>query len=149
MAQTGSAFGRGLAGITLGAASLVSIGCGGMGNYSNPELAIQSARVTGQTADLDVSVTNPSDFDLTLTGIDYSLLYGPFPVAEGVYQGRHLLPKGETARINMRIPFDSPPVDPSATEVELTGEMMLEDASNKGNMELENAAFSASGQVQR
>jgi len=118
-----------------------------MGNYSNPELSVSRASVSDTSATLDVTVTNTSDFDLMLTAIDYQLTHGPFPVAEGVYRGEHNLPKGGDASFRMQVPLDNPSMDPSADQVEFSGEMLLDDPSNKKNMRLENAAFSVTAPV--
>jgi len=119
-----------------------------MGNHSNPTLSITSARVTSSRAVLDVEVTNPSDYDLTLNEINYSLTYGLFPVAEGTYRGYHTLPSGGSTSIRFPISFNSDPVDPGS-EIELSGEMNFEDTSNKGRMRINAASFLATSPVSK
>jgi len=123
------------------------VGCS-MGNHSNPTLSITSARVTSSRAILDVEVTNPSDYDLTLNEIDYSLTYGLFPVAQGTYRGYHTLPSGGSTSIRFPISFSSDPVDPGS-EIELSGEMKLEDTSNKSRMQISAASFLVTAPVSR
>ncbi len=123
-------------------------GCS-MGNYSNPTLGVESARVTDRAAALQLRVENPSGYDLTLTQIDYTLVYGPLPVATGVWTGSEPLPKAGGAAVPLNIDFTTPPLDPSASTVEITGTMRFEDAQNSGDMRLREASFSASAPVQR
>lgn len=127
-------------------ASGLMVGCAG-GNHSNPTLAITHANVSGNQAILDLEVTNPSGNDLALTGIDYSLIYGPLPVADGSWSGTRDLPKGSTAKLTLSIPFDSLPLDTSASTINLAGEMSLTDASASGNMQIEAASFDATSPV--
>jgi len=45
--------------------------------------------------------------------------------------------------------FDSPPLDPGANEVELTGTLDVETVGNSGNTALEGAGFSATKKTSR
>jgi len=133
------------------AASSAAAALGGcsMGNYSNPTLGVESARVTDHNAALRVHIENPSGYGLTLTQIDYTLVYGPLPVATGVWAGSEPLPKAGGATVPLNIDFTTPPLDPSTSTVELTGTMRFEDAENERDMKLREASFSASAPVQR
>lgn len=122
------------------------VGCAG-GNYSNPTLAITHANVTGNQAILDIEVANPSGNDLALTGFDYTLIYGPLPVADGSWSGTRTLPKGGSARLTISIPFQSPPMDDAASTINLTGEMSLTDESASGDMRIEAASFDTTSPV--
>ena len=122
--------------------------CAGMGDNSNPTLSIESAQVQGDNATLRVLVTNPGDHNLTLTGIDYELVFGPLPVAGGTYAGRHALPAEGSASFDLRISFDQPAMDPGASDLNLTGTMSFEDASAGGNMSLTSASFNAGASAQ-
>lgn len=140
-------------GIVAGGAAVVLSGalgaCGGMGNNSNPTLSISSARVAGDSASLGLVVSNPSDRDLVLRSIDYSLIYGPLPVASGTWNGQTSLPKGASANLDLSVPFDAPALDPSAGEVQLTGEMRFDDAAGGGNMALQAAGFDATARTSK
>ena len=130
------------------AAAAAVTGCS-MPNSSNPTLTISSAQVAGQEARFDLLVENPSERNLILTGIDYSVVLGPLPVAAGLWSGREALPSQGSVNISLVAPFDSPPIDPGASEIELSGEMSFEDETSGGNMALERASFSESARVDR
>jgi Late embryogenesis abundant protein len=119
------------------------------GNFSNPTLGVESARVTDRDAALRLRVENPSSFNLTLTQIDYTLVYGPLPVATGTWSGSEALPKAGSAILPLNIEFTTPPLDPAATTVELSGTMRFKDATNWRMLKLRDASFSASAPVQR
>jgi len=124
------------------------VGCS-MPNSSNPTLTIRSAQVAGQEARFDLLVENPSERNLVLTGIDYSVLFGPLPVADGRWTGREALPSMGSASVRLVTPFSAPPIDPGAREIELSGEMSFDDETSGGNMALERASFSESAGVNR
>ncbi len=115
--------------------------CSGMGDNSNPTLSIADAHLGGDAAELTVIVVNPSDHDLTLTGMDYELVVGPLPVASGSWEGTRALPADGSANFEMRIAYDSPPLDTG--DVVLSGVMHFDDASSGGNMAIREAGFSA------
>ncbi|MFU8828438.1 MAG: LEA type 2 family protein [Phycisphaerales bacterium] len=125
---------------TLTATALV--GCS-MPNSSNPTLSITEARVAGDTASLRMQIDNPSDMDLQIESADWSLLYGPLPVAEGSWELGFLVPSGGSYRFDRSVRFDSPPLDPGAGEVELTGTLDVQTVGNSGNTALQGAGFSA------
>lgn len=137
--------------VRLAAAGFVASIVGGcaMPDASNPTLTINRAQVAGERAMLDVTIANQSDFDLRLKSIDYTLTYGPLPVARGTWPGdKELLSKGS---VNLRLPvnFDMPPLDPTAQEVELDGVMHFDDNSNSGAKQMSEASFRATGKVRR
>lgn len=126
----------------------VLTGCS-MGDFSHPTLTVRNAAVTSNAAEFDVTIENPSDFDLTLTAIDYSVVYGPLPVADGVWRGRESLPSKGRLDMSLRTPFDSPPLDPSAEMIEFSGQMRLEDPGHSKEMALERAPFKEESPVRR
>jgi len=130
----------------LGATALV--GCS-MPNSSNPTLSINEARVAGDTASLRMQIDNPSDMDLQIESADWSLLYGPLPVAEGSWELGFLVPSGGSYRFDRDVRFDAPPLDPSAGEVELTGTLDVETVGNSGNTALQGAGFAATKTTSR
>lgn len=136
--------GRGaLAGIF--AAGLV--GCAA-GNASNPTLSLTGAEVSGDRATLGVRIENPSDRDVTVEEVSWTLIYGPLPVAEGVWRLGQPLPSGGAYDLTRTVRFSGPPVDPSSGEIELTGEMELSQDGG-GQMGFESASFSGSAPVRK
>lgn len=123
-------------------ASTALLGCS-MPNSSNPTLTLNEARVSGDTASLRMQIDNPSDMDLRIDSADWSLLYGPLPVAEGEWELGFLVPSGGSYRFDRDVQFDSPPLDPSADEVELSGTLEVQTVGNSGNKALHGAGFSA------
>jgi len=77
---------RPLLALPLFALALLLAGCasltGGEKIRSSPVLRLTDARVTDTQAALQIEIENPGDYGLTLTGIDYELIYGPLPVAD-------------------------------------------------------------------
>lgn len=131
------------------AASLVLFAAGcSMPNASNPTLALRSASVTGDSAELDVELSNPSDMDVEVDSIDWQLLYGPLPVAEGLWEGPFVLKKGESMDLSWVVDFDSPPVDPHAESVELSGSLLLK-APEDDNMALNAGSFVSKARVEK
>jgi len=124
------------------------VGCS-MPNSSNPTLSINEARVAGDTASLRMQIDNPSDMDLQVESADWSLLYGPLPVAEGSWELGFSVPSGGSYRFHRDVRFDSPPLDPGAGEVELTGTLDVQTVGNSGNTALQGAGFSATGKTSR
>ncbi len=131
-----------------GLAATALVGCS-MPNSSNPILSINEARVTGDTASLRMQIENPSDMDLLVDSAKWSLLYGPLPVAEGEWNLGVSVPSGGSYEFDRQVRFDSPPLDPDAGEVELTGTLDVQTAGNKGNTALQGASFSASKKTSR
>lgn len=116
---------------------------------SNPILRLTDARVTDTQAALQLEIENPSDSRITLTGINYELIYGPLPVAEGLWSGSRRIERGETINLNLAIGFDQEPGDTTAAELELRGTLMIEDDSRRGAEGLTEAAFSVSAPARR
>ncbi len=126
---------------------LFAAGCS-MPNASNPTLALRSASVTGDSAELDVEISNPSDMDVEVDSIDWQLLYGPLPVAEGLWEGPFVLKKGESMELSQTVDFDSSPVDPHAESVELSGSLLLK-APEGDNMALNAGSFVSRARVEK
>lgn len=131
-----------------GLAAIVFVGCS-MPNSSNPTLSINEARVAGDTASLRMQIDNPSDMDLRIESADWSLLYGPLPVAEGSWELGFFVPSGSSYRFDRDVRFESPPLDPDADEVELTGSLDVQTVGNTGNTALRGAGFSATKKTSR
>lgn len=147
-AQTKSLSWRGSLVIGLLGASAALGGCS-MPNSSNPTLTISSARVSADQAQFELLVENSSERNLILTGIDYSVVFGPLSVADGRWEGREDLPVNGSATVRLVTPFTGPVLDPTAGEIELSGEMQFEDQSTKGAMALDGASFRATSRVRR
>jgi len=144
--------GRMWARAALGAAAAGSLalgGCGGMGNYTNPEVSISDARVTGDGARFELDVSNPSDFDLRLTRLDYTVTYGILPVSEGTQVLNRDLPSKQVTTLTLPVVFDQEPMDPTETSIQVSGTLGLEDLSNSSNMAINEATFTAEGVVRR
>jgi len=135
-----------LAPISLATAAFV--GCA-MPNSSNPTLAINEARIAGNRAMLDMQIDNPSDMDIQVKAAEWSLLYGPLPVADGTWEIGVDVPSKGVYRFSRQVEFSSRPLDPSAGEVELTGRLDLETIGDSGNMALSEAGFSAKSPTRR
>ena len=99
-----------------GVLALLAMGLGGCAipNSSNPVLSVTHARVAERGATLDLEITNSSAYDLTLTGIEYTVVLGPLPVAEGMWKGSKALAMDSTVTITLPVVFDSPSLDPGA-----------------------------------
>jgi len=120
-----------------------------MPNSTNPILTVTEARVVGQEAQLDLLIENPSERDLVLTGIDYTITLGPLPVAQDRWTGGEPLPMQGSARFTLVAPFDSPPMDPTASQLEFSGVMSFDDQTVSGNMALTEATFNETAEVRR
>ena len=109
------------------AAGMIAIaaGLGGcaMPNSSNPTLSITRSQVSGASASLELRIDNPSDYDLTLSTIDWTLVHGPIPVASGRWDVSEQLASGSSVALSRRIRFDRPTLVPSSNQVELRGTM--------------------------
>jgi len=139
---------HGVGTLAIGGLATTLVGCS-MPNSSNPTLTINQARVAGNTASLQMQIDNPSDMDLRVESADWSLLYGPLPVAEGSWDLGISLPSKGSYRFDRNVRFDSPPLDPNAGEVELTGTLEVQTEGNSGNMALQSAGFSATKSTSR
>lgn len=123
------------------------VGCA-MPNSSNPTLSLTRAQVSGDRATLDVQVDNPSDMDVQIEAVQWSLMYGPLPVAEGTWQlGVPVARKG-SYRFTKQVAFTSPALDPSADEVELSGTLDVTTHGNTGETSLKGAGFVARSKAQ-
>ncbi len=119
----------------------IGIGLGGcaMPNSSNPTLRLTRAEITGDSASLNVEIENTSDHNLTLGSIDWTLVHGPMPVASGVWEVNEPLASGSRLSLSRRITLDSPSLDPSSRDIELSGLMKFGKSAG-----IESAAFDAS-----
>ena len=122
------------------------VGCS-MPNSSNPTLSITGARVSGDRASLSMQLDNPSGMDVTINSIDWSLVYGPLPVAEGTWRLGVPLPSGETYRFTEQVTFDGPVLDPTADTVELSGTMDVSTEGDTGEMSLKGASFVSESKI--
>jgi len=140
---------RGVGTVAIGLlAATTLVGCS-MPNSSNPTLSISEARVAGDSASLRMQIDNPSDMDLRIKSVEWSLLYGPLPVADGSWDLGFFVPSGSSYRFNRVVRFDSPPLDPGAGEIELTGTLGVETVGDSGNTALEDTGFSATKKAAR
>ena len=130
------------------AGALVLGGCS-MPNSSNPVLTLESASVSGDRATLGVRIDNPSDMDVRINSLTWSLVYGPLPVADGSWDLGVEIPSKGSHQFSKQVRFDQPPLDPSVSEVELTGSMTLETIGNKSKMALDEASFSSTTRTRR
>ena len=134
-----------------GVLALLSMGLGGCAipNSSNPTLSVTNARVAARGATLDLEITNPSEYDLILTGIEYTVVLGPLPVAQGLWTGAKELAMDSTVTITLPVIFDTPPLDPSAAELEFSGFMTFGEADRLGSMEIGEASFNETRRISR
>jgi len=130
----------------LAAAAMLLGGCG-MPNSSTPTLSLTSAEVSGSSATLGMQIENPSDMDVRVKSVDWSLVHGPLPVADGTWQLGATVPSKGAYTFSKRVRFTTPPVDRGAGEVELKGNMDLETIGASGNMALESSSFSDTARV--
>lgn len=136
------------AGISIVGATMALGGCA-MPNSSNPTLAINSASVSGNRATLDMQIDNPSDMDIRVNSADWTLVYGPLPVADGSWELGVDIPSKGNYRFSKQVPFSSPAMDPGAGEVELTGSLDVETIGNSGNMAITEGSFNAKSATRR
>jgi len=130
----------------IGATALVGYS---MPNLSNPTLSINEARVADDTASLRMQIDNLSDTDLQIESAEWSLLYGPLPVAEGSWELGFRVPSGGSYRFDRSVRFDSTPLDPGVGEVELTGTLDVQTVGNTGSTALQGVGFSATKKTLR
>lgn len=121
-------------------------GCA-MPNSSNPTMEVTRAAVQADRASLDMMVSNPSDMDVEIGAVNWSLQYGPMPVAEGVWTLGATIPSKGQYRFSKDVPFTSPALDTTADRVELSGTMGMKTKGNSGNMSLKSAGFVAGQNV--
>lgn len=139
---------RALAALAMATAALALVGCA-MPNSSNPVLTVNSASTTGNSATLGMTIENPSDMDVRIQSVSWSLVYGPLPVGEGTWDLGVVVPSKERHQFSRQIRFDQPPIDPGATEVELSGVMKLETVGNAGDTALHEASFLSTARTGR
>lgn len=137
-----------LVGIVFSGFVAMALGGCAMPNSSNPTLAVTRAQVSPRSATLDIEIANASDYDLTLTGIEYTVVMGPLPVADGTWTGSKFLPMDSTVTITLPVVFDSAPLDPNASELEFSGFMTFGDSGNRGSMEIGEASFNETARVE-
>lgn len=125
-------------GITLLVAALL-VGCG-YSDASNPTLIITRAEVVGDQAELDLKIKNPTNKNVQVKAVQWSLLYGPLPVADGAWQLDATVPSSGSHQFSRQVAFAGPALDPDATEVELSGTL---DIAAAGEMLPEETAFVA------
>jgi len=123
-------------------------GCS-MPNSSNPTLAITQAAVQNNRASLNMVLTNPSDMDVTVNSIDWTLQYGPLPTASGNWKLNKPLPSKGTLTFRRDILFSTPPLDPTADSIELSGTLDVSTQGNSSNMALSEAGFVADAKVKK
>lgn len=135
---------------TIGIASLAAgvlvSGCA-MPNSSNPTLSITQARVMGDQATLNMQIDNPSDMDVRINTVNWSLVYGPLPVADGSWELGVPVPSKGSYQFSRDIAFSGPALDPSASELELSGTLDIETEGNTGEKSLKGAGFVAESKV--
>lgn len=120
-----------------------------MPNSSNPTFSITRAQVRGDRATLDMQVENPSDMDVQLDTVLWTLQYGPLPTADGSWKlGVPVASKGKYT-FTKEIPFTSPALDPTADQVELAGTIQVTTKGDAGNMALKGSGFVAKSKAQR
>lgn len=119
----------------------VSLGACGASSHSSPTLSITQSRVTSNAAELGLRIDNPGSLDLELTEIDYTLVYGPLPVADGRWSGSQAIAPESSVTMTLPIRFDRPPMDPGAEDIQFSGEMRFNDKSNRGKMKFQTATF--------
>jgi len=127
-------------GATLAAAALLAGGCA-MPDSSNPTLSLTSAQVSNNSATLDMRIDNPSGMNVTVESIDWSLVYGPLPVADGTWTLGVPVPSGESHDFTKQVTFTSPALDRSADSLELSGSMELRTQGSEGPMALSESGF--------
>jgi len=133
--------------IGIGAAAAVGAlaGCS-MPNSSNPTLSITRAQMLDGGAALDMRIDNPSDMDVRVTTIDWTLVHGPLPVADGQWEVGELVPSRGALNLSRRVAFTGPVLDPGE-QMELSGVMSLEDQGGSGKMSLHEASFRTTGRA--
>lgn len=132
----------------LAGAVAITAGLGGcaMPNSSNPTLSLTRAQVSGSQATLAVKIENPSEHNVSIESVDWTLVYGPLPVADGTWIINHELMSGESYEMTKVVRFTGPALDPAAREIELAGEIRLAE-EGAGNMGFESASYSATANV--
>lgn len=134
-----------ICGTTIGAS--LATGCS-MPNSSTPTLSLRGAQLSQSSATLQLEVENPSDMDVRINSIDWSMVYGPLPVAEGSWRLDAPVPAHGSHLFSKRVPFTSPVLDSSADTLELTGSMDLETVGDKGDMSLREGSFNIKAPIE-
>jgi hypothetical protein len=135
--------------LALALAAAATLGGCAMPNSSNPTLSITRAQVRGDRATLDMQVDNPSDMDVQLDAVHWTLQYGPLPTADGSWTlGVPVESKGQYT-FTKEIVFSTPSLDPSADQVELAGTMDVTTLGDTGETSLKGAGFVAKSKTRR
>lgn len=134
--------------IIFGGFVALTLGGCAMPNSSNPTVAITSAQVRGDRATLDLQIENPSDMNVEIDSMRWTLNYGPLPTAEGIWALNALLESNGTYRFTREVRFTNPVLDPSADTLELSGTLDIKTEGDKGDMGLAGAAFVTTAKVQ-
>ncbi len=87
---------------------------------STPSVAIAHAELSAGAADLTLRIDNPNEGALTLTGVEYTLTDGAFPIARGDADVHDRLPGRGATDVPLHIAFD-PPMASTPAEVDLRG----------------------------
>lgn len=127
--------------------SMALSGCS-MPNSSNPTLSVSQASVNNNSATLDIQIQNPSDMDVQIDTVDWSLIFGPLPVADGVWELGVPLASKDSYTFTRMIQFTSPALDPSASTIELSGSLRITTDGDTGEMSLKDAGFVSKSEVQ-
>ncbi len=119
-------------------------GCS-MPDSSNPTLSISRASVQGDRATLDMRIDNPSSMDVRVDSIDWTLVQGPLPVADGTWDMGVNIPSKGAHSFSKQIVFTSPSLDPAASEIEFSGRLDMA----SGASSLDEASFVVTTPVNR
>lgn len=119
-----------------------------MPNSSNQTLEITRAQVRGDRAILDMRIDNPSDMNVNVHAVRWSLRYGPLPTAEGMWQLAAPVASKGNYRFTKEVVLTSPALDPNAENVELTGTLEVTTEGDMGNMGLNGAGFVSTAKVE-
>lgn len=138
---------RSISSFAIGATMLGSlVGCA-MPDSSNPTLSITRAQVVGDRATLEVEIQNPSDMELRIESVDWSLVHGPLPVASGEWTVGETVASKEAIRFVRQVSFTTSSLDPASRDVELSG--VINTSGAGGNMAITETGFVANGKIQR
>ena len=119
-----------------------------MPNASNPTLQITRAQIRGDRAMLDMQIDNPSDMNVNVDAVQWTLQYGPLPAAQGAWQLSTSVASKGKYRFTREVRFTSPALDPTASNVELAGTLQITTEGDMGNMGLNGAGFVATAKAE-
>jgi len=134
--------------LALGAALSLLLGGCAMPNSSNPTLEITRAQIQGDRATLDLQIDNPSDMNVNVDAVQWTLQYGPLPGASGTWRLAAPVTSKGKYRFTKVVLFTSPVLDPTAERVELTGTLQVTTEGNMGNKGLSGAGFVATAKAE-